>query len=80
MGAGSVADAVPRPQAPTAAGPASTTRASTASTGRTKLGEPGVEHPIIHSTFGYAAQLVVMRPRHRRDRAGASPRTTSAGP
>jgi xanthine dehydrogenase molybdenum-binding subunit len=24
------------------------------------LGEPGVEHPIIHSTFGYAAQLVVM--------------------
>ncbi len=25
-----------------------------------KLGEPGVEHPIIHSTFGYAAQLVVM--------------------
>jgi xanthine dehydrogenase molybdenum-binding subunit len=26
------------------------------------LGEPGVEHPIIHSTFGYAAQLVVMDP------------------
>jgi xanthine dehydrogenase molybdenum-binding subunit len=25
----------------------------------TKLGDPGVEHPIIHSTFGYAAQLVV---------------------
>ncbi|MDA0298259.1 MAG: molybdopterin-dependent oxidoreductase [Actinobacteria bacterium] len=25
-----------------------------------KLGEPGVEHPIIHSTFGYAAQLVVI--------------------
>ena len=25
----------------------------------TKLGEPGVENPIIHSTFGYAAQLVV---------------------
>jgi xanthine dehydrogenase molybdenum-binding subunit len=24
------------------------------------LGEPGVEHPIIHSTFGFAAQLVVM--------------------
>jgi xanthine dehydrogenase molybdenum-binding subunit len=24
------------------------------------LGEPGVEHPIIHSTFGYAAQLIVM--------------------
>lgn len=24
------------------------------------LGEPGVEHPIIHSAFGYAAQLVVM--------------------
>jgi selenium-dependent xanthine dehydrogenase len=24
------------------------------------LGEPGVDHPIIHSTFGYAAQLVVM--------------------
>jgi aldehyde oxidoreductase len=24
------------------------------------LGEPGVEHPIIHSTFGYAAQVVVM--------------------
>jgi aldehyde oxidoreductase len=24
------------------------------------LGEPGVEYPIIHSTFGYAAQLVVM--------------------
>jgi len=28
----------------------------------TKLGEPGVENPIIHSTFGYAAQLVVMDP------------------
>ena len=28
----------------------------------TKLGDPGVEHPIIHSTFGYAAQLVVMDP------------------
>jgi xanthine dehydrogenase molybdenum-binding subunit len=26
----------------------------------TKLGTPGVEHPIIHSTFGYAAQLVVV--------------------
>ena len=25
-----------------------------------KLGTPGVEHPVIHSTFGYAAQLVVM--------------------
>jgi len=25
-----------------------------------KLGEPGVDHPIIHSTFGYAAQLVVI--------------------
>ena len=25
----------------------------------TKLGEPGVENPIIHSTFGYAAQMVV---------------------
>ena len=24
------------------------------------LGEPGIEHPTIHSTFGYAAQLVVM--------------------
>jgi xanthine dehydrogenase molybdenum-binding subunit len=24
------------------------------------LGEPGIEHPIIHSTFGYAAQVVVM--------------------
>jgi len=28
----------------------------------TKLGEPGVEHPIIHSTFGYAAQMVVCNP------------------
>ena len=26
----------------------------------TKLGEPGVENPIIHSTFGYAAQLVIV--------------------
>ena len=25
-----------------------------------KLGEPGVDNPIIHSTFGYAAQLVVI--------------------
>jgi xanthine dehydrogenase molybdenum-binding subunit len=25
----------------------------------TKLGEPGVENPIIHSTFGYAAQVVI---------------------
>ena len=24
-----------------------------------KLGEPGVENPIIHSTFGYAAQVVI---------------------
>ena len=28
----------------------------------TKLGEPGVEKPIIHSTFGYAAQMVVCDP------------------
>lgn len=28
----------------------------------TKLGEPSVEHPIIHSTFGYAAQMVVCNP------------------
>ena len=28
----------------------------------TKLGEPGVENPIIHSTFGYAAQLVIANP------------------
>ncbi|MEP7048512.1 MAG: molybdopterin cofactor-binding domain-containing protein, partial [Ilumatobacteraceae bacterium] len=26
------------------------------------LGEPGVENPVIHSTFGYAAQLVVVDP------------------
>lgn len=26
----------------------------------TKLGDPGVAHPIIHSTFGYAAQMVIM--------------------
>ena len=25
-----------------------------------KLGEPGVDNPIIHSTFGYAAQLVIV--------------------
>jgi aldehyde oxidoreductase len=25
-----------------------------------KLGEPGVDNPIIHSAFGYAAQLVIM--------------------
>ncbi len=25
----------------------------------TKLGTPGVEHPVIHSTFSYAAQLVI---------------------
>jgi len=25
-----------------------------------KLGEPGVENPTIHSTFGYAAQLVIV--------------------
>ena len=25
-----------------------------------KLGEPGVNNPIIHSTFGYAAQLVIV--------------------
>ncbi len=25
-----------------------------------KLGEPGVDNPIIHSTFGYAAQLVII--------------------
>lgn len=26
------------------------------------LGEPGVENPIIHSAFGYAAQMVIMDP------------------
>ena len=26
----------------------------------TKLGTPGVEHPVIHSTFSYAAQLVII--------------------
>jgi xanthine dehydrogenase molybdenum-binding subunit len=26
----------------------------------TKLGDPGVTNPIIHSTFGYAAQLVIV--------------------
>jgi len=26
----------------------------------TKLGDPGVEHPLIHSTFGYAAQVVMV--------------------
>lgn len=26
----------------------------------TKLGTPGIENPIIHSTFGYAAQLIIM--------------------
>lgn len=26
----------------------------------TKLGTPGVENPIVHSTFGYAAQLVII--------------------
>ena len=26
----------------------------------TKLGTPGVEHPVIHSTFSYAAQLVIV--------------------
>ncbi|MGE3689051.1 MAG: molybdopterin cofactor-binding domain-containing protein [Acidimicrobiia bacterium] len=26
----------------------------------TKLGTPGIEHPIIHSTFSYAAQLVIV--------------------
>lgn len=26
----------------------------------TKLGTPGIENPIIHSTFGYAAQLVII--------------------
>ena len=26
----------------------------------TKLGTPGIEHPVIHSAFGYAAQLVVV--------------------
>ena len=32
----------------------------------TKLGDPGVEHPIIHSTFGYAAQLVIADPQSGR--------------
>jgi xanthine dehydrogenase molybdenum-binding subunit len=26
------------------------------------LGEPGIENPVIHSAFGYAAQLVIMDP------------------
>ena len=47
---------------------ASTTRASTGSTGRTTSAR--CEHPIIHSTFGYAAQLVVMDRDTRRHRAG----------
>jgi aldehyde oxidoreductase len=32
----------------------------------TKLGEPGVENPIIHSTFGYAAQLAIANPQDGR--------------
>jgi len=28
----------------------------------TKLGDPNVTNPIIHSTFGYAAQLVIVNP------------------
>jgi len=28
----------------------------------TKLGDPAVTNPIIHSTFGYAAQLVIVNP------------------
>ena len=28
----------------------------------TKLGEPGVTNPVIHSTFSYAAQLVIAEP------------------
>jgi aldehyde oxidoreductase len=32
----------------------------------TKLGDPGVDNPIIHSTFGYAAQLVVVDPQTKK--------------
>ena len=38
----------------------------------------GLEHPIIHSTFGYAAQLVELEPESGRDRATWSPPTMSA--
>ena len=59
MGAGAVQTRVATRSA-AAATSASTTSASTGSTGR-KLDE-GLEHPIIHSTFGYAAQVVVLDP------------------
>ena len=39
------------------------------------LGEPGVEHPIIHSAFGYAAQVVIVdRETGRRREGGRRPR------
>ncbi len=40
----------------------------------------GVEHPVIHSTFGYAAQVVDHRPRDRATWSRSWPPTTSAGP
>ncbi len=55
------------------------------------LGEPGVEHPTIHSTFGYAAQMVVVdrgtgaiervarRPRRRPGREPAAVRGPDRG-
>ena len=39
----------------------------------------GLEHPMIHSTFGYAAQLVVVDRETRSRRARSWPPTTSAG-
>ena len=50
---------------------ASTTRASSGSTGPTRSAT-ALEQPVIHSAFGYAAQLVVVEPRHRGGRAGVA--------
>ena len=79
MGAGAVADACAAARGRRLPARASTTRASTGSTGRNTLGErrraPG--HPL-HLRLRRAARG--HRPRDRRHRARSSPSTTSAGP
>ena len=56
----------------------STTTASTSSTGRRSSATRTTRHPTIHAAFGYAAQMVDHRPRHRARSSGSSPCTTSA--
>ena len=70
MAAGAVQRGVRRRRSPTAAGPTSTTTASTSSTGRAKLGDPDHPNPTIHAALRLRRPAGRHRPRDRQGRAG----------